>query len=290
MENHVEQMLPSNVRNRTIIEPRCRWFNINLQELWQYRYLIGQFVYRDFVVHYKQTVLGPIWWLLQPLFMTGIFTVVFSLVAKLPTDELPAPLFYLCGLTLWNFFAMCFLHTAQVFQDNKNIFQKIYFPRLVLPIASVLSDLMRFALQCGLLFLFYFIYLLRGVSFQPDWTIVFLPLLILYVALFAFGAGILMASLTTKYRDFILVLPFCIQLLMYLSVVMFPLSQVPTAWQFYFALNPMVPAIELFRYMCFSTACLSVPAMLSGVFFTVLIFWSGILVFNRIEMNFTDTI
>ena len=263
---------------------------MKLRELWQFRYLVGLYVYRDFVVHYKQTILGPLWWLFQPLFATGMFTVVFSMIAKLPTDSLPPSLFYLSGLIVWNFFSQSLLHTAQTFLDHKEVFKKVYFPRLVVPVAAVLSNLMRFVLQFSLFVLFYLIFLGRGVALTPHWTILLLPLLLLYVAMLAFGMGITVAAVTTKYRDLALVLPFFVQFGMFVSVVIYPLSQVPPAWQFWFSLNPMVPPIELFRFMFFGVGGVDTAALLIGIALTLVIFLVGMFAFNRAESTFADTI
>lgn len=275
---------------KTIIESRPACFRFNLFELWQYRYLIGIFIYRDFVVLYKQTILGPIWWLFQPLLTTGVFTVVFSMIAKIPTDSLPPALFYFAGIVIWNYFATCFLHTAQSFQDNRELFQKIYFPRLVVPVAAVASNVLRFGLQLGLFVLFYAAYMIAGAPVRPDLSILLLPLLILYVGVLGFGSGILVASLTVKYRDLALILPFIAQLWMFASAVVVPVSSVPENWRFLFSLNPMIPPVELFRSMCFATPGVSCSVLLSGILSTLCITALGIVVFNRIERTFADTI
>ncbi|MDR2641954.1 MAG: ABC transporter permease [Planctomycetaceae bacterium] len=288
-----DQIVHSNLQSQiTVIESKRASFRIDFFELWRYRYLIWLYVYRDFVVLYKQTVLGMIWWLLQPFLMTIVFTIVFGGIIGIKTDEIPTPLFYLSGITLWNYFLYCFLHTSQFFIDNREVFKKIYFPRLVIPIASIISNLMRFVLQLSLFIFFYLIYIINGGSVRPTLFIFFLPLLVFYVALLAFGLGILTASLTTKYRDIILALPFFTQLWMYASAVLFPLSLVPERWQFWFSLNPLVPAIEIYRYMCFGTNnfMISPVSILSGIIVALSFLFIGIFAFNYVEQTFTDTI
>ncbi|MDR1053862.1 MAG: ABC transporter permease, partial [Planctomycetaceae bacterium] len=276
----------------TIIESRPAGFRVDVFELWSYRYLILHFVYRDFVVLYKQTVLGMVWWLLQPFLMTVVFTIIFGGIVGIKTGEVPMPLFYLSGITLWNYFLYCFLHTSQSFMDNRELFKKIYFPRLVVLIAAITSNLMRFVLQLSLLVFFYFVYIFMGGSVRPTIFLLCLPLLVFFVALFALGLGLLTASLTTKYRDVMLTLPFFTQLWMYSSTVLFPLSLVPEKWQFWLSLNPLVPAIEIFRYMCFDSSNLIISpfSILSYIIVTIIVLLLGIFTFNCIEQTFTDTI
>ncbi|MDR0391100.1 MAG: ABC transporter permease [Planctomycetaceae bacterium] len=293
MSEQKNQTTRTNTQSQiTIIESRSIGFAVDIFELWRYRYLIWLYIYRDFVVLYKQTVLGMIWWLLQPFLMTVVFTIVFGGIIGIKTGEIPVPLFYLSGITLWNYFLYCFLHTSQSFLDNRELFKKVYFPRLVIPIAAIISNLMRFVLQFSLLIFLYLIYIFRGGSVHPTLFIFYLPVLIFFVALFAFGLGILTASLTMKYRDIILALPFFTQLWMYCSAVLFPLSLVPERWQFWFSLNPLVPAIEIFHCICFNVSefTISPIAILSGIIIAILFLFIGIFAFNRVEQTFTDTI
>lgn len=277
-------------RSRTVIDARSDWLHFDLYELWQYRYLIGLFVYRDFVVHYKQTILGPIWWLFQPLLTTGMFTVVFSLIANISTDAIPAPLFYLAGIIVWNFFSQSLLHCSNAFLDNRLVFRKVYFPRMVIPISATLSNLMRFALQFSLFAFFYALYFFGGAAIRPNGLILLFPLLILYVAAIAFGLGILIAALTTKYRDIEFVVPFLTQLGMFASAVVYPLSQVSPKWQYWLSLNPLVPAIELFRLMFLGAGTVIPAAALLGLLTTGTILFFGVLLFNRAGRTFVDTI
>jgi len=274
----------------TVIDSGSSLYFIDIAELRRHRYLLAQFVYRDFVVHYKQTILGPVWWVAQPLMMTAVFVFVFSFIAKLSTDQLPAPLFYLSGLIMWNLFAQNFQHISNIFLENKHVFQKVYFPRLIPPIACTCSNIVRFVLQFAVFVLLYLIYLICGYTICPSPTILLLPLLLIYTAVLSFGFGILTAALTVKYRDLVLTLPFIIQLWMFLSAVMLPLSAVPERWQFVFSLNPVVPAVETFRLMCFGTGGVSLLPLCVGIVFNVLVLFLGLFMFVRTERNFTDTI
>ncbi|MDR2762346.1 MAG: ABC transporter permease, partial [Planctomycetaceae bacterium] len=285
MPNQNDQIVKNNTHSRiTIVESKPAGFRVDILELWRYRYLIWLYVYRDFVVLYKQTVLGMIWWLLQPLLMTIVFTIVFGGVIGIKTDSIPTPLFYLSGITLWNYFLYCFLHISQSFIDNRELFKKVYFPRLVIPIAVIISNMMRLVLQLSLFVFLYLIYFLSGGSTFPTAFILGFPALVLYVALLAFGLGILTASLTTKYRDIMLALPFFTQLWMYSSAVLFPFSLVPEKWQFWFAINPILPAIEIFRYMCFGSNnfIISPVSIVICLILTTLFLFLGIFVFNRV--------
>lgn len=281
---------PAATSTLTVIVPPRGWFPIDFRELWRYRYLIVQLVYRDFVIYYKQTILGPLWWMLYPLFATGIFTVIFSLIAKISTDNLPAPLFYLSGLILWNYFSQCLLQTSRFFLDNRDILAKVYFPRLAVPIAVVLSNLFKLTLQLVLFVLLYAVFLLRGAPIHPTVAIVFFPLLILYLMLLGLGLGVLISAVTTRYRDLVLAVPFIVQTWMFASAIVHPLSQVPEQWRFYFALNPVVPAIELFRYMTLGTGSVDAGPFLIGTAVTLIVLLVGLSLFARAEKTFADTI
>lgn len=288
--NETDLPLKSDGGTRTVIDPPGGWFRIDFRELWQYRYLVALLVYRDFVIYYKQTILGPLWWLIHPLFTTGMFTVIFAMIADISTDDLPAPLFYLAGIIVWNYFYECLRHTARTFLDNSAVFGKIYFPRLIVPLSIILSNLLKFGLQFGLFLVFYAVYYVRGAPIAPSVYVVFLPLLILYVALFGLGAGLLVASVTTKYRDLVLAIPFLAQLWMFASAVICPLSQVPERWQFWFSLNPMVPPMELFRYLTLGAGTVTPASCLCGVATVLSTFLLGLGLFSRIEKTFADTI
>lgn len=272
------------------IRSRSGWFDINLSELWQYRDLIMLFVQRDFIAYYKQTVLGPLWFLLQPLFTTVVFTLIFSSIAHIPTDGLPPFLFYLSGTIAWTYFATCMTRTSNTFMANAGIFGKVYFPRLVVPIAIVISNLLSFAIQFGLFLIFLLWFYLNGSTIQPNVWILLTPLLLVQMAALGLGFGILISSLTTKYRDLALAFGFGVQLWMYATPVVYPLSQIPAQWQWLFALNPMTAIIETFRYAFLGSGAIQ-PWMLGvSLGMTILVVILGIVLFSRVEKNFMDII
>lgn len=272
------------------IRSRSGWFDINVSELWQYRDLIMLFVQRDFIAYYKQTVLGPLWFLLQPLFTTVVFTLIFSSIAHIPTDGLPPFLFYLSGTIAWTYFATCMTRTSNTFMANAGIFGKVYFPRLVVPIAIVISNLLSFAIQFGLFLIFLLWFYLNGSTIQPNVWILLTPLLLVQMAALGLGFGILISSLTTKYRDLALAFGFGVQLWMYATPVVYPLSQIPAQWQWLFALNPMTAIIETFRYAFLGSGAIQ-PWMLGvSLGMTILVVILGIVLFSRVEKNFMDII
>ncbi|MDR3199183.1 MAG: ABC transporter permease [Planctomycetaceae bacterium] len=274
----------------TVVLPPCGWFRFNAVELWRYRYLIVLFVYRDFVIYYKQTILGPVWWLIQPLFAAGVFTMVFSMAAKIPTNELPPPLFYFSGLIIWNYFASCLLQISRVLLDNRDVLGKVYFPRLVIPIALVLSNILRWGVQGVLFVLIYLVYWFRGAPLQPNWFLIFLPLVMFYLMLLGLGLGLLVAAVTVRYRDLVLAVPFLTQLGMFLSAVIVPLSSVPESWRFWCALNPMILPVELFRMMTLGSGVVSWTAVLTGIFLLLVILFLGLGLFSRAEQTFADAV
>jgi lipopolysaccharide transport system permease protein len=272
------------------IRSRSGWFDIDLSELWRYRDLILLFVRRDFVAYYKQTVLGPLWFLLQPLLTTVIFTIIFSNIAHISTDGLPPFLFYMAGTVGWTYFANCMTQTSSTFITNAAIFGKVYFPRMVVPIGVVISNLISFAIQFGLFLVFLVYFYLIGSNIHPNLWILIVPLLLIQMAALGLGMGILISSMTTKYRDLALALTFGVQLWMYATPVVYPLSQIPAQWQWLFALNPMTAIIETFRYAFLGSG--AIQPWMSGVSIgmTILILALGIVMFSRIEKTFMDTI
>lgn len=274
-----------------VIRPAAPWWDLQLPDVWHYRDLMWMFVRRDFVSVYKQTVLGPLWFFVQPLLTTAMFTLIFSNVAKLPTDGLPPMLFYLAGVTPWNYFATCLTKTSSTFVTNAHIFGKVYFPRLITPLSIVISNLIQFGIQFILFFGFFLYHWLRGASMTPDWLgiILLTPLLLGLMALLGLGSGIIISSLTTKYRDFTFLVAFGIQLAMYATPVIYPASLVPEKYRFWIDLNPMSPVIEAFR-----AAYLGGPIPWTGLAIatavTLLSLLVGILVFKRVERDFMDTV
>jgi lipopolysaccharide transport system permease protein len=274
-----------------IISPKKGLFDVKLDELWRYRDLIMLFVRRDFVSTYKQTVLGPIWFFIQPLFTTLIFTIVFFRIANLSTEGLPPILFYLSGITLWSYFADCFSKTSNVFVANAGIFGKVYFPRLTSPVSIVISNLIKFGIQITLFFSFYIYYVAIGkISFNLSFTILLLPVLVLLMALLGLGLGILFSSLTTKYRDLSFLLQFGIQLLMYATPIIYPLSSVGGKLRTVLLLNPITPVIETFRAIMFNQGNIDFSGLLYCMVFTTITLFIGILTFNQVEKSFMDTV
>lgn len=248
------------------------------------------FVRRDFVATYKQTILGPIWFFIQPIISSFVFFIVFNQFGKIPTDGVPPYLFYLAGLTAWNYFSTCLTSTSNVFVGNAGIFGKVYFPRLITPLSIVISNLIKFGIQFLLFLAFYVAYLFKGADFVPNMYILLLPFLIIIMAGLGLGFGLAISALTTKYRDLTFLLTFGIQLLMYATPVIYPLSQIPAKFQFYIKLNPMTGIIETFKTAFFGTS--SVDWMMLGYSFVfmMLMLFGGILIFNKTEKNFMDTV
>ena len=274
-----------------VIEPRGKWWELLLADVWHHRELLWMFVRRDFVSVYKQTILGPIWFFIQPLLTTIMFTVIFSGVAKIPTDGLPPMLFYLAGTTPWNYFSTCLTKTSATFITNANLFGKVYFPRLVTPVSIVVSNLIQFSIQFLLFFIFLAYYLIQGANIHTNWLMVFLltPLMLLLMALLGLGTGILVSSLTTKYRDLNFLITFGVQLAMYGTPVIYPLSRVPEKYRLLIELNPMSAIIETFRASYLGGA---IPWELLGVStaVTLVFLFLGVAVFNKVEKTFMDTV
>ena len=274
----------------TVISPRQRWFDLRLRELWQYRDLVLLFVRRDFVSVYAQTILGPLWFLLQPLLMTIVFTVIFGQIAQLSTDGIPQVLFYLSGVIVWNYFASCLGGTSNTFVGNASLFGKVYFPRLVVPVSIVISNLITFAIQFFLFIVFYVYFIVKTDLIIPQYLILLLPLLILQAAMLGLGCGIIVSSLTTRYRDLTYLVSFGIQLWMFVSPVVYPSSQVPERWRWLFSLNPVAPLIETFRYAFLGVGAFEPWHLATSLCATVAILIAGIMLFSRIEKNFMDTV
>jgi len=273
-----------------VIRSRSGWFDVDVPELWQYRDLIFLFVRRDFVAFYKQTVLGPFWFILQPLLSTVVFTIIFSYIAHIPTDGLPPFLFYMAGTVAWTYFANCMTQTSNTFITNAAIFGKVYFPRLVVPVSIVISNLLTFAIQFMLFLTFLGYFYLNGSSIHPNMWILLVPFLLVQMAALGLGTGVLISSMTTKYRDLTLALAFGVQLWMYATPVVYPLSQIPAKWQWLFSLNPMAAIVETFRYAFLGSGAIQ-PWMLGiSIGMTILILFMGIVMFSHVEKTFMDTI
>jgi lipopolysaccharide transport system permease protein len=275
-----------------VIRPQTGWFDLHLADLWRYRDLVRMFVRRDFVAVYKQTILGPLWFFIQPLLTTLTFTMIFSGVAKLPTDGLPPLLFYLAGTTPWNYFATCLTKTSTTFKDNANLFGKVYFPRLATPVSIVISTLVQFGIQFLVLFIALACYLWKGSPVHPNWAAMVYgsPLLVLMLGALGLGSGIIVSSLTTKYRDFAFLVAFGIQLAMYATPVVYPLSTVPDKYRFWLELNPMTGIIEAFRAIYLGAGSFSWGQLGWSAGCSVALMCVGIVVFNRVEKTFLDTV
>jgi lipopolysaccharide transport system permease protein len=273
-----------------ILKPKTGWFDINLKESWRYRNLVGMFVKRDFVTFYKQTILGPLWYIIQPLFTTIVFTIIFGKVAKIPTDTIPPFLFYMAGNVVWGYFSATLTATAGTFNNNTNVFGKVYFPRLTVPVATVIVNFLQFFIQFTLFIGFYIYFMIKGASFNPGTGLFWMPILMVQMALLSLGLGILISSLTTKYKDLKFVLPFFIQLWMYGTPVVYPLSNIPDWLLPYYVLNPMVSIIECFRLAFFGTSAIQTTHIAVSWLVTILLVAAGVILFSKIEKNFMDTV
>jgi lipopolysaccharide transport system permease protein len=275
------------------IRPTRGWFTLNLGEVWRYRDLLVLLVHRDFIAKYKQTILGPTWFIMQPLLTTVVFSVIFGEIAKIPTDGLPPILFYLAGLLGWNYFAQTFQSTSGTLINNVGIFGKVYFPRLVVPLSTVISNLFAFALQLATLlaiWIYFKLFTVAGELFGFSTAIIWLPLVLLQVAALSLGVGLWLSALTAKYRDFVFLSGFIIQIWMYATPVIYPLSQVPEKWRWIAVLNPMTMPIETIRLMLLGQGSVVGAYVLISVAITVLLLFTGVLVFSKVEDTFVDTV
>jgi len=266
--------------------------NLELEEIWRYRDLLLILIWRDFSAKYKQTILGPIWFLLQPIMMTLIFTVIFAHVAKVSTDGLPPLLFYLCGQLGWNYFAANMNSNSTIFITNGNLFSKVYFPRLVVPLSALISNLFTFLIQASafLIFYLYYKYFLRISGFGMNWHALFLPLLILQTATLSLGCGLLFSALTAKYRDLMHVMGMLIQVWMYGTPIILPLSEFPPKWQWIIALNPMTMVVESFRLTLLGSGTVLPQYVFYSVLFTLLALTGGAILFGKVEKTIVDTV
>lgn len=275
------------------ITPKNNFFSLNFKEIWQYRDLLLLFVKRDVVTVYKQTVLGPLWYLIQPLFTSVTFTIIFNNVAGINTGTIPPFLFNLAGITVWNYFTACLSGTSDTFKANANIFGKVYFPRIITPLSVVISNLIKFGIQFFIFVFFYIFYYIKGADLALNGLVVFFPVLIAVMGILGLGLGMLISSMVTKYRDFSYLVTFGISLLMYLSAVMYPMTLIKDklpkfGWLVEY--NPLAYIIETSRYMLLDTGEISVLGLCYTLLVTIVLFFIGLLVFNRTEKSFIDTI
>lgn len=272
------------------ITPNRRWLDFRWRELWEARELIFRFVHRDFISSYKQTILGPLWFIVPPVVTTIVFSVVFGDIAKIPTNGIPNFLFFMSGVILWNYFSTCLLRTSNTFSGNSGIFGKVYFPRLTVPISILITNLLNLLIQICIFFAAYLWFLWRGKIVAPSAWILLLPVLLFLLATLALGIGGFVSALTTRYRDLGMVVGFGVQLWMYASCIVYPFSEVPEKWKWLVALNPIVPIIETWRSACFSHSGpeWSYLGMSAGI--TAVMCFSGLLIFKRMETTFMDTV
>ena len=281
----------------TVIKPRNKLFEVNLKEIWDYRDLLTLFVKRDIVTSYKQTVLGPLWWIIQPAMTVIMYMVVFGGIAGIPTDGIPQPLFYLTGVCMWQYFSTCLNSTSSTFTGNAGIFGKVYFPRLIMPLEKVISSLVRFGIQLLLFVIVYVYYAVKGIAPSPNWYLLLFPLLVVMLAGLALGFGILISSMTTKYRDLSILFSFILQLWMYATPIVYPLSQVKGKVKWGIDLydlmhyNPVTPVLEAFKYGALGAGEFIGWGWLAYSFgFMLVLLALGVLIFNKVQRSFMDTV
>ncbi len=273
-----------------VISPKNSLFSLNLNELVAYKDLIRMYVKRDIVTFYKQTILGPLWFVIQPVLTTIMFLFVFGNLAGISTDGVPGILFYFAGIIMWNYFADCLNRNSKTFLDNQGVFGKVYFPRLVVPISVTISNLVKFAIQLALFIIIYVYFILTGTQVAPNLYALLFPVLLLIIAGLSLGFGIIFSSLTTKYRDLTFLLQFGVQLWMYATPVIYPLSTMPADKQWIFQLNPMTSVVETFKYSVLGVGTFSWFWLAYSFCFMILLMLIGIVIFNRVEKSFMDTI
>lgn len=273
-----------------VIQPKNKWHDLRLQEIWNYRDLLFLFVKRDFVSLYKQTILGPLWLFIQPILTTLTFTIIFSNVAKIGTNGIPPALFYLSGITLWSYFADCLNKTSNTFRSNASIFGKVYFPRLITPLSVLFSNLIKLAIQLLLFIVVWLYYLKTNNTIHPNVHLLLVPVLIIIMAGLGLSLGLLISALTTKYRDLSFLVGFSVQLLMYASPIVYPFSIVPDKYKQLLLLNPITSVIEAFKYSFIGTGFFSWWHLLYSFIFMGVLLTIGIIIFNRVEKSFLDTV
>lgn len=273
-----------------IINSKLPLFNLKLNETWRYRDLIYMLVRRDIVTQYKQTILGPLWYIIQPLLTTVIFTVIFGNIAKIPTDSIPPTLFYLAGLTCWNYFSGVLQLNSSVFIDSQAIFGKIYFPRITVPVSIVFSNLIKFGIQFALFIAFWMYFYFKGAPIKISIVLLLVPILIVVISGLSLGFGMLFSAFTTKYKDLKFFLQFGIQLWMYATPIIYPLSNLSPKHQWILVLNPVTSIIEAFKYAFVGKGTLNLWYLMYSALFMVVLLFIAVIIFNRIEKNFMDTV
>jgi len=276
-----------------VISPKTKLIDLNLKEVWQYRDLLMLFVKRDVITLYKQTILGPLWYLIQPLFTSVIFTLVFNNIAGIQTGGIPPFLFNLVGITTWNYFKECLTATSDTFKKNEQIFGKVYFPRIIMPLSIIISNLLKFGIQLIILIVFYLYFMITGFDMQPSIYICLLPVLIAFMGMLGLGLGMIISSMVTKYRDLTFLVSFGVQLLMYMSAVMYPIDLMKDKLKEYSWIvdyNPMAHIIEMGRFMILNEGTVSAFGIIYTISFSIVVLLLGTIIFNRTEKSFIDTI
>jgi lipopolysaccharide transport system permease protein len=273
-----------------VIKPKNRLFDLKLKQVWIYRDLLWLLVRRDFIAFYKQTVLGPVWFLIQPMFTVGVYVFLFGTVARISTGEIPMPLFYLSGILTWTYFSETLLKTSSVFRDNIQIFSKVYFPRLIMPLSILFSNLLRFFAQLFLFSMLLIYYKLKNFDITIGPQILLFPFALILLAMLALGFGLIVSAFTTKYRDFAMLVTFSINILMYACPVVYPIEALPQTAQKIINLNPLTQIIQLVRFSFFNSVAIDWIYVLFTVIVSILVLLGGLIIFNRVEKNFIDTI
>lgn len=275
------------------ITPKNSFFQLPFKEVWRYRDLLLLFVKRDIVTVYKQTILGPLWYLIQPLFTAIIFTVIFNNMAGIATGSIPSFLFNLAGIIVWNYFTSCLNETSDTFKKNASIFGKVYFPRVIIPMSIVITNLIKLGIQLFIFACFYVFYLLRGMDNTLGWTLVWYPFLVVIMGFLGLGLGMIISSMVTKYRDLTFLVSFGVQLLMYVSAVMYPMALIKEklpqlGWLIEY--NPLAYVVETSRYLLLGEGVISLGGLLYTVLVSIAVFFLGLVIFNKTEKNFIDTV
>jgi len=273
-----------------LISPKKRLLDLNIREIIRYRDLLFLLVRRDFVAQYKQSILGPLWFFIQPLLNTLVFTVIFGKIAKIPTDGVPDLLFYMAGNVVWAYFSAIFLEVGQTFANNTGLFGKVYFPRLVVPLALLINKFMTFGIQFGLFLAFFLYFLFVGSLIRPNLAILLLPVMVVHVGLLGVGTGLIVSALTTKYRDLRFLVTFGLQLWMYATPIVYPASMIPDAWRWVYWVNPMAPVIELFRFAFLGAGQVNVSLYSVSLAESLVVVLLGLILFTRAEKDFIDRI
>ena len=273
------------------IQPKKKWLDVDIKGLGRYRDLYRMYIKRDIVTQYKQTILGPLWYIIQPLLTTIMYMCVFGGLAGISTDGIPQPLFYMAGVTLWGYFQTCFTSCSDVFGTNASVFGKVYFPRLVVPLSAVTSNLIRMFIQLAMFILIYIYYIVTGgFELTLSWSLLLFPIIIIMVGLHAMSWGLVISSWTTKYRDLKFLIQFGIQLFMYATPVIYPLSFAPEKYRWVLEINPLTPLFEAFKYSCLGVGTWNASGLLYSFTFLLITMFFAVLIFNRTEQRFMDTV